>query len=68
VCVSQVDPLHFWLDVVVVVLDISLSVRYSIFYVTLLVSGCMLCLVRYLFIINTSSIDCLVRLASEMSY
>ena len=67
-CVSQVDPLHFWLDVVVVVLDISLSVRYSIFYVTLLVSGCMLCLVRYLFIINTSSIDCLVRLASEMSY
>jgi len=31
------------------------------------VSGCMLCLVRYLFVISTSVIDCLGRLVSEMT-
>jgi len=33
-----------------------------------LVSGCMLCLVCYLFIISTSAIDCLGRFVSEMTY
>ena len=32
------------------------------------VYGCMLCLVRYLFVINTSVIDCLGRFVPEMTY
>ena len=32
------------------------------------VYGCMLCLVRYLFVISTSVIDCLGRFVPEMTY
>ena len=32
------------------------------------VYGCMLCLVRYLFVISTSVIDCLRRFVPEMTY
>ena len=32
------------------------------------VSGCMLCLVCYLFVISTSVIDCLGRFVPEMTY
>ena len=32
------------------------------------VYGCMLCLVRYLFFISTSVIDCLGRFVLEMTY
>jgi len=42
--------------------------RACFFCVNFLVSGCMLCLVCYLFIISTSAIDCLVRFVSEMTY
>jgi len=49
-------------------LDISVSVRYGMFSCYLfLVSGCMLCLVRYLFVISISVIDCLGRFVSEMT-
>ena len=33
-----------------------------------LVDGCMLCLVRYLFVISTYVIECLGRFVSEMTY
>jgi len=32
------------------------------------VYGCMLCLVRYFFVISTSVIDCLGRFVPEMTY
>ena len=32
------------------------------------VYGCMLCLVRYLFVLSTSVIDCLGRFVPEMTY
>jgi len=32
------------------------------------VYGCMLCLVRYLFVISTSVIDCLGRFVPKMTY
>ena len=32
------------------------------------VYGCMLCLVRYLFVISTSVTDCLGRFVPEMTY
>ena len=32
------------------------------------VYGCMLCLVRYLFVISTSIIDCMGRFVPEMTY
>jgi len=34
----------------------------------MMVYGCMLCLVRYLFVISTSVIDCLGRFIPEMTY
>jgi len=37
------------------------------FCVIFLVYGCMLCLVRYLFVISTSVIDCLGRFVPEMT-
>jgi len=38
------------------------------FCVIFSVYGCMLCLVRYLFVIDTSVIDCLGRFVPEMTY
>jgi len=38
------------------------------FHVNFLVSGCMLCLVCWLFIVSTSAIDCLGRFVYEMTY
>ena len=38
------------------------------FVLYLSVYGCMLCLVRYLFVISTSVIDCLGRFVPEMTY
>jgi len=38
------------------------------FCITFSVYGCMLCLVRYFFVISTSVIDCLGRFVSEMTY
>ena len=38
------------------------------FCVIVLVYGCMLFLVRYLFVISTSVIDCLGRFVPEMTY
>jgi len=38
------------------------------FCVIFSVYGCMLCLVRYLFVISTSVIDCLGRFVPEMTY
>jgi len=38
------------------------------FCVIFSVSGCMLCLVRYLSVISTRIIDCLGRLVPEMTY
>ena len=38
------------------------------FCVIFSVYGCMLCLVRYLFVISTSVIDCLGRYVPEMTY
>jgi len=48
-------------------LDFSASVR-ACFCVIFGVSGCMLRLVYYLFIISTSVVDCLGRFVSEMTY
>ena len=40
-----------------------------VFFVLFLsVYGCMICLVRYLFVISTSVIDCLGRFVPEMTY
>ena len=38
------------------------------FCVIFSVYGCMLCLVRYLFVINTGVVDCLGRFVPEMTY
>ena len=45
-----------------------LVVRYGMFLCFFSVCGCMLCLVRYLFVISTSVIDCLGRFVPEMTY
>jgi len=37
-------------------------------FVFFAVSGCMLCLIRYLFVISTSAVDWLIRFVSEMTY
>ena len=39
-----------------------------VFVLFFLVYGCILCLVRYLFVISTSVIDCLGRFIPEMTY
>ena len=38
------------------------------FFCYFLVYGCMLCLVRYLFVMSTSGIDCVGRFVPEMTY
>ena len=52
----------------VVALDFSFIVRQDMFCVIFSVYGCMLCLVRNLFVISTSVIDCLGRYFPEITY
>ena len=77
VCVvSRIDPLCFLArcrrrrlnqGLVVALVFFSLLDR-ACFCVIFSFYGCMLCLVRYLFIISTSVIDCLLRFVPEMTY
>ena len=72
----RIDPLRFLAGCrrrrlnqgLVVALDSLSMLDRACFCVNFLVSGCMLCLVCYLFIISTSAIDCLGRFVSEMTY
>ena len=51
----------------VVALCFFLLLDRACFCVIFLVYGCMLCLVRYLFVISTSVVDCLGRFVPEMT-
>jgi len=71
----RIDPLRFLagcsrrqLNQGLVVALVSFSLDRACYYVIFSVYGCMLSLVRYLFIISTSVIDCLGRFVPEMTY
>ena len=52
----------------VVALDFLSLLERACFCVIFLVYRCMVCLVRYFFVISTSVIDCLGRFVPEMTY
>ena len=72
----RIDPLHFLAgcrrrrlnEGLVVALDFFSLLHRACFCVTFSVNGCMLCLVRYLFVISTSVVDCMGRFVPEMTY
>ena len=72
----RIDPLCFLAGChrrrlnqgLVVALEFFSLLDMACFCVIYLVYGCMLCLVRYLFVISTSVIDCLGRFVPEMTY
>ena len=64
-CVPELTHSVFWLDVVGF---FYLLLDRACFCVIFSVYGCMLCLVRYLFVISTSAIDCLGRFVPEMTF
>ena len=74
--VPRIDPLRFLAGCrrrrlnqgLVVALGFFSLLDRACFCVIFPVYGCMLCLVRYLFVISTSVIDCLGRFVPQMTY
>ena len=72
----RIDPLRFLAGCcrrrlnqgLVLALDFLSLLDRACFCVIFLVYGCMLCLIRYLFVISTSVLNCLGRFVPEMTY